>query len=270
MVVLVVGLLLAVSVPLVSKFLKSRVQNMKSVGLSENTPSPKPAINLPTSLAPLLQKVRVILEQQTQTKSTSISGNESVWWITDNGYNIINHSAYGVVANYECQNQPQHGFESATKTLEPIIPEVMRQEGFQKNLRNSSKSLSDLTFYDYVQAYEKDSLKCTFTANPDCTGYDESSIWQTITFSCTSNYDENYKNQIPFLKDLGIKDAIVQVEKQMGNYAKLQVHYRRTGSYLIAAKQNGVWKELYRGQDTPKCLVMNQYSVPKDIYGSCY
>ncbi len=249
----------------------SSVKNSSETTLTQDPESAENRLaTIPPSADPIFQQVKEFIDEKTQPDNVLITKKSYVWWLDSDGYNIINNRDLGIESQFNCMNYPASRFDSSLISLSALFPTFMQQQGFTKNNRNSSASLTDDQFYDYVQAYEKDGVKCILTANPDCSGITDDNMWQTISFSCTSNYDENHAIQVPILKDLDIKDAVVSISKQAGNFAKIQVHYRRTGHYMIAVKENGIWKELYRGQDTPSCSLMNQYKVPKEVYESCF
>ena len=63
----------------------------------------------------------------------------------------------------------------------------------------------------------------------------------------------------------------VTISKIIGNYATGGAGFANDSGYgWIAAKVNGIWKIVTTGQDAPACSVVNEYQVPKEIYGSCY
>lgn len=240
------------------------------IPVQTSAPTEKPLTTISPSANPIFQSVKEFIEDKTQPDNILVSEKSYVWWLSSDGYNIINNNTYGIESQFSCTDYKASRFDSSLKTLAPIFPNFIKQNGFSENSLNTSKSLTDDKFYDYVQAYEKNGLKCVLTASPDCSGIGDGSMWQTISFSCTSDFDKNYAIQAPILKDLGIKDAIVSISKQVGNFAEIQVHYRRTGHYVIAVQEGGVWKELYSGQDIPSCSMMTQYNVPKEIYENCF
>jgi hypothetical protein len=197
----------------------------------------------------------------------------SVWWIADNGFNIINDGEIGLDYLYFNCEEDSTGEVSdrIADRLSKSIYYVMTTAGFSLNQANSSKSIADDQFYDYVQAYEKDNLKCTFVASPDCGGsLGEDTMHYDFSFTCTDSFEKNYREQLPFLKDLNIAKAIIHVSKRVGDYAMVNVNYRRTGHYVIAQLVNGIWVELSAGQDIPNCQIMEKYQVPQEIYGECY
>ena len=142
--------------------------------------------------------------------------------------------------------------------------------GFSLNQANSSRSITDDQFYDYVQAYEKDEIKCTLVASPDCGGSSGVPTHYDFSFSCTDSFEENYQEQIPYLKDLNLTDTIVHVSEKVGDYVNLKVYYRRSGYYVIAQLINGTWTELQASQEAPSRQIMESHQVPLEIYDGYY
>lgn len=218
----------------------------------------------------IIENVKDLMEDKVHPDNVVTTDSSFVWWISDDNYNIMNGNSFAVEAQFRCENYPASRYTASLETFASLFSKFMHEQGFSKNTMNSSSSLLDTRYYDYVQAYEEGDFKCTLTGDPDCSGSDENTMRQTIRFSCTSDFDENYKDQMPFLRDLRIKDAIVNISKRVGNYVYLDAHARRSGWYIIAIQQKGgTWKKIMDGQDSPQCSVMEQYKVPKEIYGSC-
>ena len=198
----------------------------------------------------------------------------SVWWVGDDGLNIMNDKETGLVyKNYDCNNfsSPDDTlFSKIVSTLSTDIKEIMESYDYVLNYKNSSKSLEDPHFYDYIQAYEKGTSKCVFKANPDCVAFSETEpFYNSFSFTCTESYDNNYTEQSQYLRDLNIKDAIISVSKKVDDYALINVNYRRAGHFVIAKLVDGKWVEIYSGQDYPRCDLMEENQVPEEIYGEC-
>lgn len=200
--------------------------------------------------------------------------NLSVWWISKDNLNIINDNSSGIQLNVnDCVADIGSGklFYTTAQELGPKVDSIVRKAGFSKNLKNSSKDIDDDRFYDYVQAYERGNQKCVFIANPDCASLiGEAQMYYAFSFACTDDFENNYKAQAPFLKDFEIKDAVIRVDKKIGDYMRIIVNYRRSGSYIIAKLVDGKWKELFAGQDYPPCAIINQYQIPKEISSDCF
>ncbi len=211
--------------------------------------------------------------QKTYSSDISASNNLSLWWISQDNLNIINDNSSGEVLKvFNCINDSERKiFKEVTQTLGPKINQIMKQQGFSQNKINSSASIEDDKFYDYVQAYEKGADKCVFTASPDCGSLlDEKQMYYAFSFTCTKNYDLNYQSQAFYRKDLGIKDSIIHVQKQVDDFVYLNVNYRRSGHFTIAKKVDNKWTEIVSGQDKPPCNVLEQNKVPKEIQSECY
>lgn len=203
------------------------------------------------------------------------SNNLSLWWISPDQLNIINDNSSGVQLNLKCA-EPNSGITELplTRTLNTLLPDLNKtfiDNGYTKNVLNSSKSLTDDRFYDYIQAYQKDNTRCTIVGNADCSGTKSDSImYQTITIMCTDQYDQNYQQQAQLLKDLNIKDTIIHVKTQVNDFVNLNVNYRRAGHFIIAQKQAGKWQQIFSGQDQINCELVKKYQIPQEIYEDCY
>lgn len=205
--------------------------------------------------------------------TVSQSNDLPVWWVSPDKLNIINDNSGGEVLKIsDCENDPnQQNFKTAAQELGATLDKTLKRNGFIFNSQNSSKNIDDTQFYDYIQAYEKGNQKCVYTASPDCAGgIGDTIMAYSYSFACTDKYDENYLAQAPYLKDLGIKDAIVHISKRDGDFVLLNVNYRRSGYYTIAKLVSNKWVEVYSGQDLPPCKVINQNQVPKTIAPNCY
>ncbi|GIW61869.1 MAG: hypothetical protein KatS3mg089_0721 [Patescibacteria group bacterium] len=243
-------------------------QNNKNIDQLQTLP------NTSDKIAPSSNKVTndfyldiksVFLLIKNKYKSNLLKGDYfSMWWINTDGLNIINDNSKGIELNIDNCDTPTNlnlCFKELTQLISKEINKIMKQNGFKLNQINSSKSVNDGQFYDYIQAYEKGSVKAVLTANPDD---------YTISFVFTDNFDKNYKEQYPYLKDLEIKNAVIRIQKKSKNFIKLYVQYRRTGAFIIAKEVNGKWIKVYSGQVDPSCKVVKQYSIPKEITPGCY
>jgi hypothetical protein len=146
---------------------------------------------------------------------------------------------------------------------------------FNKSTRNSSKSVTDDSFYDYILGYQKNDERCLLTVNPDESYYygenGEKVAIPNIVISCSKGeFQRSYDEQIPFLKAMNDRTAVIGIKKMNDVAAKVQVHWRRTGSYALFSKKNGSWEMIYRGQDQPSCLTLQKYSFPSEIHSDCY
>jgi hypothetical protein len=203
--------------------------------------------------------------------------NLSIWWISTDGLNIINDNSLGVqlnIFNCEADLASHKTFKEISQLLSSKINEIMIQNGFTKNLSNSSTSIDDDKFYDYIQAYENKTIKAIFTANPDCIASDSNDSntnpkQYSFSFGYTTNFDKNYEQQSQYLKDLAINNAVIRAEKKVGDFAILNVAGRRSGYSIIAKLIDGKWQNIHSGQSLPSCEVVNKYQIPKEIVADC-
>lgn len=202
--------------------------------------------------------------------------NMLLWWISTDGLSIINKNSSGAESHlYNCEptTSSKLDFKTATQQIGLSVDEVMKQNGYTSNTTNSSTSITDKQFYDYIQAYQKDEARCVFTASPDCGFSSKDKVeraYNNFSFACTNQFDENYEEQAVYLKDLGIKDAVVHVSHKSDTFVSLAVSYRRTGHQVIAKLVDGRWTKVHAGQDIPMCDVVNKYKIPKEFADNCW
>lgn len=196
-----------------------------------------------------------------------------LWWINTSGYSIINDDAAATELRLlGCQDQSVDEGDRArviaqlSKALNPI----MKRQGFTPNPRNSSRSLADDRFYDYVLAWERDDVKAALVASPDCWSRADGPMYYSVDFMVAENFIANERAQLPLLRDLELRDVVVHVGKRDGAFALFNVNYRRTGHYIIAQYIDKHWKKIFAGQDVPPCSVMQQWNVPHTIASDCY
>ncbi len=244
-------------------------------GNKATTPLPqerKSIINtLPDSYPEFFRNIYTQLqsEQSNFTKTPSIK-NDDIWWISTDRWNLLVPSKYLVTVNVRpVKNSPNQ--EVMTK-LQKIVNDEMVKNGWKSNTINSSTSQSDTRFYDYVQAYEKDELKCVATTSPDVGSSGDEEFYSTFKFGCFDNTDlqKAYDAQTPFLKGLNEKDSVVRDIKIKGPRASLTVHWRRTGAVGWMYNENGVWKKVIVTQAVPECTDLEKNGVPQEFWIDCY
>jgi hypothetical protein len=222
----------------------------------------------------LLSKVQSELEALAPTVKRSTM---DLWWVTRDGYSIINDSSPAIEAQIPgCESDVSNSSmwkATATKII-AAVDSVMSAENFAIDKEtNSSKSLSDTKFYDYIKAYYRGSSKAVLSISPDCGATslaDNPVMYYSASFGYTNDYQKNYDEQSPFLHDLDLKDVIVHVQKSEGEFRLLAVNYRRSGHATIAKLVDGKWHELWSGQDLISCKVRDKNKIPLSIAGACY
>ena len=270
---LVVILLIGATVIYQNQQLQKQVAETQ---ISPNTPSISSPVTTQASNYEFYPRIKAEFQKiaekyQSQVLETDKLG---IWWISPDDLNIINDDASGFeLRSFNCEKDVSQllGFKEIAQSASSKIDLEMRLNGFNLNQKNSSTSIADKQFYDYVQAYEKGTTKCVFVANPDCGSTSlEGSMYYTFSLGCTEDFDKNYQQQAPYLTDLGIDKAVIHVQKKVGDFVKLNVNERRTGHYTVAKLINGKWKELFFGQDIPTCEALEKNAVPKELMSECY
>ncbi len=197
---------------------------------------------------------KAIISSASSTKS---------WWITGNGYNLmVNNDLGSIDVNYD-----------SPKDLVDLAEKVFLDNGFKLNKANSSISKTDNSsiaeagsnFNDYIRAYFKNNEFCLITAAVDVTP-------KEFKIGCFDNQSiiQAGNNQTIFLKGLkkdNKKVAIVSIQG-FGSSVKVGLQGRATGYFAILHRSDA-WKEIYSGQSDPKCSLMQQYNIPKGVYGTC-
>lgn len=199
-----------------------------------------------------------------------------LWWVSRDGYSIINDNSPGIEARFPgCVNYYANGPAwnvDATKII-AAVDSVMTQQGFKIDTEtNSSKSLDDTEFYDYIKAYYRDNTKAVLSISPDCGSTDpepDPQMYYSTSFGYTTDYQKNYDAQSPFLYDLELKHAIVHVQKASGDFRVLSINARRTGYAMIVQHVNGTWTQLWAGQDVISCTVRDTNKIPLSIAPDC-
>lgn len=196
-----------------------------------------------------------------------------IWWVAPDGANIINKKNPGIeLYTFNCEEDVASlsAFTKVTELLTPNIDTIMAGYGFTRNQKNSSVSIPNDLFYDYIQAYEKGLTKCVFVANPDCGTSSKLPMHYAFSFGCTNDFEKNYQVQAPYINDLGITNSVIYSQKQVEDFMKFDINDRRSGYYTIAKLENGKWTALYSGQDLPPCSVTEKYQIPKELFGDCW
>ncbi len=218
----------------------------------------------------IFTSIEKFMKSETKPFNTWLTQSGKIWWISEEKLDISIQEAYSLTANYLCKGTSSEEFQKAKQIFGPKTTMIMSGNGYKLNKTNSSSSLTDEQFYDYVLGYEKGDDKCTLTINSDCSGEDKSTMFQTITLACSDKYLATKSIQEPILKDLRYQNSIININGQIGNFANIESRGRRGGGYIIAMLKDGHWQELYAGQDLPSCAQMQKYQVPVELYSSCY
>ena len=171
--------------------------------------------------------VEIIEQVKTGLASEEIQTSEAkfgLWWVNEDGFSIINDVSLSLETKYlNCEadnitDERKFWTENAIQQSK-IVDAIMQQAGFEVNELNSSDSLEDLQFVDYVRAYERDKTKAVLVVNSDCwsVGAVDSPFYYSTSFSITDDFDVNYEAQWPYLIDLNLKDVVIHVSNVVDN-----------------------------------------------------
>jgi len=226
----------------------------------------------PNNLEILEQVKTGLASEEIQTSDAKFD----LWWVSEDGFSIINDDSLSVETKYlNCEadnitDERKFWTENANQQSK-IVDAIMQQAGFEVNELNSSDSLEDLQFVDYVRAYERDKTKAVLVVNSDCwsVGSVDSPLYYSTSFSITDDFDVNYEAQSPYLIDLNLKDVVIHVSNVVDNWALINVNYRRSGHYVIVEKVDGKWIERFGGQDIISCTLRNDLKIPIELAPEC-
>ncbi|MCX6733288.1 MAG: hypothetical protein NTX63_00575 [Candidatus Peregrinibacteria bacterium] len=213
------------------------------------------------------------------------SGYDGIWWISNDDKNIAISNVFVAKAEMaipalEMTPDQEAVFEKSMSPVLGLMDSELLKNGFTKNLKNSSKSLSNTSFYDYIVAYEKGSTICTFTQNRDYYNpKDDESKWLTsLTFACSDDLKASYDAQLPYLQvfEKVLREpftgeyAVTDIGKPYGDFTIVNFGGRRGGFYSIFKKSGATYKILYSGQEDPSCKIVDLNKIPKQIAPRCW
>jgi hypothetical protein len=251
---------------------------------SQSSPSAVPT-NPPNSVP---EKVINALYEKTQT----LKGNDilidknpkffpgNVWWISEDNYNILVPTSSFLRLQSKAINE-DYGDNTYKSVLSKpgmqsffdLAVTEMTSQGFQKNTKNSSFSLTDTKYVDYVQAYEKSKTKCTVSVDPGTSGLGgstDSALYFSISVGCTDDFDTSYAEQVPFLKALNERESVLSRIMVKDNFATMALNFRRTGAAVFMYKSGGEWRKAAIGQSVPLCDELTKANVPQEFWVDCY
>ena len=194
-----------------------------------------------------------------------------LWWVIDEGFSVINDNEKALeFRRFNCELDLMPKENDLARKLSETVEEIMFANGFELNSDNSSESIVDDKFYDYVRAYEKENIKAVYVQSPDCWANDNEQMHLSSYFSITTKLAKNKSDQLPILQDLNIgPDAIVHLTNRVDDFAIISVNFRRTGHYIIAKYIDGHWQELFSGQEAPPCSLTKKWQIPESL-ADCY
>lgn len=193
----------------------------------------------------------------------SLSSNKS-YWITQDGYMVAVNDQSNLISSFKGTVNTAEA--EAVRELASYSLRRLADAGYKPDQDNSSTSTDNKPFYMVRSAFiSPDGISRCMIEPPD----ESSPIW---FFQCINSQDINdaLQESLPFLRALGdIKGIAVIPAQQQNNFATVNVTDGQGGYYAIMKKAGNEWKVIYRGQDSPSCVLMNQYGVPQSIYDKC-
>jgi hypothetical protein len=261
-----------------TKKVESNVTNMPIPTLITNNPE-----NIVSEVQKYMNKISPLIQFSTESKNTPYDYGPYLWWISNDGWNIIDNSAQEmkyedelIIGNlkdpvYLCPlNSNSCTRVRLIQVLSKAISDLLSQNGYIKNQLNSSTNEDDKKFYDYIQAYKKGETKCVVSLSGD--------LPTSLSLTCADQFDNAYQEQTPFLRRLSndpqsgkyYKNSAISKIQQKNDFVRLDVRGRRGGSYQVMKLISGNWVRLYGGQDFPLCGTVSKLGVPKEIYLQCY
>ena len=201
----------------------------------------------------------------------------SLWWVSRNGWNILVEGATTTILRIPESTVPttiEPAKTSLSKKFQELSAVIMKKNNLSLNALNSSSSETDRKYYDYIQAYDGSNIYCTILTNPDRFGDDSTGGKMVIEMrvNCVDDkkYQAAYDQQVPFLKGLNDKNAIVSHIEVKNNVASLALNNRRTGATAFMYKSGNDWKKIIVAQAVPECTELVKNNIPKEFWVECY
>ncbi len=241
---------------------------------SSSTPNEKMTVVTPTQVvaspttspsdSQSLQATLTSLQQALSIRS-SFQERKSIDWIDDNSQTVplkgwsfgagletnTYMGKYGIFANINEISQ------TSLQPLQTATENFFTKNGFVVNPMNNKKNPRNI-YYGYTM---KD-MKCLITLSPQTDPFGD--------FFCGIIDTEELawrKELVPVINPKNDPMLQVHVSKLIGNYASGTVGSYGGGAVWYAVKVDGSWKEVWTGQNVISCKPVQQYNIPKEIYG---
>lgn len=254
------------------KLLSTSSQQNANTNLSNKQVMVTPNVVAFVSTDVFAQAYNAMASENNHFVAAPIISQTDTWWITPDNWSILVPTKESFVAKVLPTASTNPNKSEVTK-LNSVVRKIMLTNGFNLNTLNSSLNESDNKFYDYVQAYEKGDTKCIVTSSPDVGyGSGETKSYSRFTVSCFNDSELQiaYDKQVPFLKGLNKRDAVVSNIKVNGDKASMSINWRRTGATAFMYKLGDEWKEIITGQAVPNCSELVKNNVPEKYWITCY
>lgn len=278
-VAIVLGLIALSAVWLIVKLKRELIQlhTEKTALVEKLTTSPSPTTQkayLEETLNGFANYLRSGAVAVPEDANLTLYDDASLRWISDDNWTILVRPAETIELVRPSAYKELTDSQSFTSRLVAEVASYLDNRGFTRSARNSSKTPGDTTFYDYQQAWQKGQERCLLRVNPDQSFSQDSTgkmiPFPHITLTCSlGTFQTSYDSQLPYLKALNNRRAVIVVSKSAPTAAKVFVSYSRSGSFALMVKKAGVWQLIYEGQDQPRCSVLKANSFPAEIHSEC-
>ncbi len=238
----------------------------------------------PQNISSLLEEIKNSINSRSDSPFKFQNGTKNKFiWVSNDGWNVSVDNPPSISMKFiepaVSGDTQRKELITYSKKIEPLVTKIFEQEGFQKNIPNSSVSQNNFgsndtgtngIFYDYRQAFQKGSISCLYVMNPDLSGNSSDTIFSTeLSVSCTDQFAQNYAMQLPYLKAVNKKGVTVTVIKQNNEFALIDLYYGRTGDVMVLQKISNQWQPITGEGLGVSCYTVTKYHIPKSIVASC-
>lgn len=228
----------------------------------------------------VVKELKNYLSKHTEYKFEDVSPENAYHlWLSEDGYLIFNRQASSISGKGSFNNPSVLPTNFLSKDIPAVkefvkgISETFLANSFAHNIQNSLVLNEDRSrLRGYVWAFQRGETRCTLTVYPDLFFYLETKPFEyDITIGCSDKFQENYKEQLPYLKALGLKSGSTGISDviKVGDFVRV-VRWGGGGGYEIGRWENGQFKRIIGGQDYPLCKMVDELQLPKEIYENCY
>lgn len=192
-----------------------------------------------------------------------------IWWVTSDRKNILVREAIASKADLPepaIDQSGKHQYGPITIKLREHIAAKMTSLGFIRYGKSSSIDMSDDSYYDFIEAFQKNDIVCEFIVDGD--SYSSTGV----SFACSDQLKSSTEEQLPYLEAIPKNDeaVIADIGKSSGDFVIIDVGMRREGYGAILKKENGHYELITKGQEAPSCDIVEKNDVPNDLVPVCY
>lgn len=161
--------------------------------------------------------------------------------------------------------------------LSPLAVKTLEHNQFIQDTLNqyTDNDDSDTGVKTDYKGYVRGNIKCLVSVPTDDDIEEPSAL--KVSISCINNdlFEKSYSEQFPILRDLFVQDNPKGF--WMGAYMHDKIarkgdflRIRALGGYHVLKFEDGKYKWLFGGQDDQSCETVDEFKVPKEIYGNCF